>query len=176
MEFTLSAFAKQAESDRYNGIPYSELDCQAFVEKVLEDLGCRNSAGKVYNWKGTNDIWRNALDEKYTYDACIEKYGTIPPGFLLFTMKHDGGEKARGYTDGYNVCHTGIALDARRARHSTTGGVQYCTHPATRWTHAGKLSCLSMLDNTDNKSNNNEVIRDTIATLTDLIKKLEAAT
>ena len=31
-------FAEQARSGKYNGIPYSKLDCQAFVEEVAKDV------------------------------------------------------------------------------------------------------------------------------------------
>mgnify|MGYP003291983947 CR=1 FL=1 len=36
---TGSAVAEQAKTGGYIGIPYSKLDCQAFVEQVLRDTG-----------------------------------------------------------------------------------------------------------------------------------------
>ena len=59
-------FAKQAQSSKYDGIKYSQADCQAFVELVLRDCGVRTSSGAVYNWKGSNDMWRHALKWKGT--------------------------------------------------------------------------------------------------------------
>ena len=42
---TGQAYATQAMSDQYTGIPYNRLDCQAFVEQVLKDCGVRNTDG-----------------------------------------------------------------------------------------------------------------------------------
>ena len=47
---TGAAVAEQAQTGNYIGIPYSQLDCQGFVEKVLKDLGVRKNDGSVYNW------------------------------------------------------------------------------------------------------------------------------
>ena len=38
-------FAEQARSSQYNGIPYKDLDCQAFVERVAKDAGIRKKDG-----------------------------------------------------------------------------------------------------------------------------------
>ena len=50
------AFAEQARSGSYNGIPYKQLDCQGFVERVLKDSGVRKPDGSVYNWRGSNHM------------------------------------------------------------------------------------------------------------------------
>ena len=116
-------FAEIAYSYRNSKIPYSKLDCQAFVEQVLADaLGVR------HDWKGSNDMWRNALSWKGTPDECIKKFGCIPSGAWLFTLKQDGGEIKRGYKDGLgNAAHVGIYTGmGRGAMHSSTGGVAQC--------------------------------------------------
>lgn len=125
------AAAAQAYAGRH--IPYSELDCQAFVEKVLSNCGV------THDWKGSNDMWRNALKWKGTVAECEERYGVVPPGALLFTIKYDGGEIPRGYTDGVNAAHVGIYTGyGDGAMHSTTGGVQTAKFPdGKRWTHVG---------------------------------------
>ena len=42
-------FAGQACSDQYTGITYDDLDCQAFVERVLRDCGVRKPDGSRGN-------------------------------------------------------------------------------------------------------------------------------
>lgn len=102
-------FADQAQSERYTGVPYSKLDCQAFVERVLEDCGVRKNDGSVYNWKGSNSMWRTALSWKGTVAECLRRYGHIPKGAWVFIIANDGGEKEKGYNDGEgNAKHVGI--------------------------------------------------------------------
>lgn len=113
-------FTQQAISPQYNGITYSQCDCQAFVEKVLADCGVRKPDGGKYNWKGSNDMWRHALAWKGSLDDCISVYGKIPEGAWVFIVKYDGGEKDRGYNDGEgNACHVGIYVGGDSVRDST---------------------------------------------------------
>ena len=86
---TGNEFATQACSQKYDNIPYSKMDCQAFVEEVLADCGVRNSNGKRYNWKGSNDMWRNALKWRGTIKDALDKFGHIPDGAWLFIIKND---------------------------------------------------------------------------------------
>lgn len=121
-------FVEQAFNGNYIGIPYSQLDCQAFVERVLSDCG------EKHDWRGSNHMWREALSVK----AKITNEMAIPAGALLFTVKHDGGEKERGYNDNEgNAKHVGIYLGLSRVIHSTTGGVQWDDISRSRWTHFG---------------------------------------
>ena len=104
-----SKFAEQANSDRYTGVPYSKLDCQAFVEQVLKDCGVRKPDGSPYNWRGSNAMWRQALSWKGTLEECRQTFGEIPLGAWVFIVKHDGGEVERGYHDNEgNATHVGI--------------------------------------------------------------------
>ena len=104
-----TAYAIQAMSEKYTGVPYSKLDCQAFVEEVLKDCGVRKPDGTAYNWKGSNSMWRNALSWKGTIEECRTRYGEIPIGAWVFIVKNDGGEKDRGYHDNEgNASHVGI--------------------------------------------------------------------
>lgn len=97
-------YAEQALSSKYDKLKYFQYDCQAFVEKVLNDC-----TGKNYNWKGSNDMWRNALSWKGTIGECIQIYGEIPVGAWVFMHSYDGGEVARGYHDSEgNASHVGI--------------------------------------------------------------------
>ena len=102
-------FAEQARSSKYNGIPYSKLDCQAFVEEVAKDAGIRKPDGSIYNWKGSNSMWRNISGWKGTIQDCKDQFGCIPLGAWVFIRKTDGGEKDRGYNDNLgNFTHVGI--------------------------------------------------------------------
>lgn len=131
--------AAQAVSGGYMGIPYEELDCQGFVERVLADCGVLNpETGKPYNWTGSNKMWRVALKWKGTYAEAVAKFGSVPDGAWLFTVKRDGGEKERGYNDNEgNASHVGLKIPGE-SMHSSTGGVQIGKCPdKNRWTHVG---------------------------------------
>lgn len=137
------AFAAQAYSYRNSGIPYKQLDCQAFVERVLSDCGIK------HDWRGSNHMWRDALDWKGTIAECKQKYGEVPVGAWVFTVKHDGGEKQRGYNDNEgNAAHVGIFCGIDRGvMHSTTGGVQLGAWPdSKRWTHVGLCKYIQYFD------------------------------
>ena len=108
-EVNSNDFVKQANSPKYDGIPYDKLDCQGFVEQVLKDCGVRKSDGTPYNWRGSNSMWRNALLWKGTVEECKAVYGEIPLGAWMFIVKNDGGEIDRGYNDNEgNASHVGI--------------------------------------------------------------------
>ncbi len=88
---------------KYLGRPYSEMDCQGFVERMLEDVGI------FRNWRGSNHMWRDALIWKGTPEECIRTFGKIPVGAWLFVLKDDGDEVAGGYKDGLgNASHVGV--------------------------------------------------------------------
>lgn len=113
------------------GIPYSTLDCQAFVEFCLKKY-----AGISKNWRGSNDMWRNAVHDK------SDNFDNIDVGEWVFTIKHDGNEPKR-YTDGVNASHVGIYIGNGEVIHSTTGGVQMDKiNNSKRWTHHAKANCL----------------------------------
>lgn len=128
-------FVQQAQNGSYIGIPYSRLDCQAFVEQVLKDAG-----EKGHNWRGSNHMWRDALSERHA-DVDFSIYDNIPAGAWLFTLRHDGGERARGYHDNMgNAKHVGLYLGNGDVMHSTSGGaggVQMDRITSGRWTAWG---------------------------------------
>lgn len=113
------------------GIPYTSLDCQAFIEFCLKKY-----AGISKNWRGSNDMWRSAVHDK------SDNFDNIDVGEWVFTIKHDGKEPKR-YTDGVNAAHVGIYIGNGEVIHSTTGGVQMdkITN-RRRWTHHAKADCL----------------------------------
>lgn len=128
--FTGIQYGKKAEDPSYNSLKYSQVDCQAFCEKVLKDLGVRKSNGAVYDWRGSNDMWRNAVSWKGTIAEARQKFGQIPVGSWAFMVSHDGGEIPRGYHDDQgNAAHIAIVVNQNQVRDSTKGtgrdGVAY---------------------------------------------------
>ena len=88
--------------DKYIGRSYEEMDCQAFVEKCLEEVGIRKDL------KGSNAWWR-VMTWTGTPEECVRIFGSVPKGAFLFILKDDGGEVSRGYHDGKgNASHIGI--------------------------------------------------------------------
>lgn len=113
-------FADIADDPKYNKYKYEDLDCQAFVEKVLYDSGVRKPDGSAYNWKGSNSMWRSALSWRGTIAEAVDKFGQVPDGSWVFMLKYDGGEKDRGYNDGEgNASHVGIYVGGGLVRDST---------------------------------------------------------
>lgn len=141
---TGSDMAEQAITGGYVGIPYSKLDCQGFVEQVLKDLGVRKPDGTPYNWRGSNSMWRNYINWRGTIEECKRKFGDIPLGAFMFLVKHDGGEKEKGYNDDLgNASHVGLyvgtsslpCIDSQGNR-----GVDYCK--LNVFTHVGLMSMI----------------------------------
>lgn len=156
-------FASTAYGYKDSHIPYSKLDCQAFVERVLRDCGI------TQDWRGSNHMWRSALDWKGTVAECVAQYGAVPPGAWLFTVKHDGGEKQRGYNDSEgNAVHVGIFCgEDLGCMHSSAGGVQCTPWPdAKRWTHVGL--CKYIVYPTREKSETEKLIDQCIEILQQL--------
>lgn len=181
---TGEAYATQALSDKYTGIPYSELDCQAFVEKVLRDCGVRKPDGSIYNWKGSNSMWRNALSWKGTIKEARTMFGDIPIGSWVFIVKNDGGEKEKGYNDNEgNASHVGIYcrhnLEQVRdsTRSSSRNGVGY--RDLKSFTHVGlpKMIDYSNIPDTDEEAMKAiSVIRSDRSTDADILNALKTLT
>jgi hypothetical protein len=162
-------FTEQAKSSQYDKLTYSDCDCQAFVEKVLYDSGVRKPNGGAYNWKGSNDMWRNALDWRGSVEDCISIYGKVPDGAWVFILKYDGGEKDRGYNDGEgNAKHVGIYVGNDQVRDSTRStkpkrdGVGY--RPLSDFNMVGICKYL------DYESNNKDNTHDKIISLINSIR------
>ena len=136
--------AEQAVTGNYEGTPYSKLDCQAFVEQVLKDLGVRKEDGTPYNWRGSNSMWRTHIKWKGSIDECVSKFGEIPLGAFLFKIKWDGKEEERGYHDGLgNASHVGLYVGTSPLPvmdSQPTGGVQY--RKLSTFTHVGLMDMI----------------------------------
>ena len=162
-------FTEQAKSTKYDKLTYSDCDCQAFVEKVLYDTGVRKPNGGAYNWKGSNDMWRNALDWRGSVEDCISIYGKVPDGAWVFIVKYDGGEKERGYNDGEgNAKHVGIYVGNDQVRDSTRS-----TKPKRDGVGYRSLSDFNMVGickYLDYESNNKDNTHDKIISLINSIR------
>ena len=93
------------QGDRYLGTPYEDIDCQKLVERMMEWVGIKRDL------KGSNAWYREFLKNGWvgTPEECKAVFGMIPDGAVLFIWANDGGERARGYTDGLgNASHIGV--------------------------------------------------------------------
>ena len=86
------------------GTPYSEMDCQAFVERVMRDCGLKMDLG------GSNSWYREVMKHGWvgTPEECKKIFGVIPKGALLFIHAFDGKEPEKYRKDGKgNAKHIG---------------------------------------------------------------------
>ena len=136
---TFSDLAKAYDPDITGvDIPYSQLDCYGFVQKVWRDITAVSSSATLVNPNsghvGTNTLWRmnvspydnwtfNTTDPnnntptdvlwyKATISDCISEFGGLPAGCLLF---HQIGENDNPQIPSYyrgdgigNYAHVGI--------------------------------------------------------------------
>ena len=112
-------FADNALLSKWDRYTYDQLDCQAFVEAVLKDIGVRKSDGSVYNWSGSNSMYRNYYTGHGTIEDCIKAYGCLPVGAFVYVWKPDG-EPEQYKKDGLgNFSHVGIYCGNDIVRDST---------------------------------------------------------
>lgn len=170
--------AECALSGGYIGTPYSQLDCQGFVEQVLKDSGVRKPNGACYNWKGSNSMWRNYIGWRGTISECLATYGKIPLGAFVFRVKHDGGEKDRGYNDNLgNASHVGLYVKENASLpcmdSQPTGGVQF--RKLDVFTHVGLMTMIDY-GQTDDVLMAVHTIRDDTSTDREYLTALEVLT
>lgn len=125
--------------DEYIGRPYSEMDCQQFVENCMKKVGIKTDLA------GSN-AWYRKMTWVGTPEDCKAKFGSIPKGALLFILLFDGGEEKRGYHDGLgNASHIGIKTGrGKGALHSSSSRGMVCesefkdkTIPNGGWNRVG---------------------------------------
>lgn len=171
---TAAHFAKVAEDAKYNKYKYEDLDCQAFVEKVLYDSGCRKPDGSRYNWAGSNSMWRSALSWRGTIAEAIDQFGSIPDGSWTFILKNDGGETDRGYLDGEgNASHVGIYIGGGLVRDSTRSTKTKRDGVGTR--SINDFNCIGLckyLDYNTGIVNNDSQIRSILDQIDNLLRNL----
>ena len=87
---------------RFLGVPYSTMDCQAFVEAALKEIGISE------NLPGSN-AWYRHMTWVGTPEECKASFGRIPKGAFLFILSHNGKEPEKYKSDGIgNASHIGI--------------------------------------------------------------------
>lgn len=102
---TYSAEDFSRAGDKYLGRSYSEMDCQAFVERCMRDVGLKMDLPGSNAW--IREVMRNGWVG--TPEECVRKFGSVPNGALLFILKQDGKEPAKYRGDGIgNASHIGI--------------------------------------------------------------------
>ena len=95
---------------KYLGVPYSQMDCQAFVERCLRDCGINKDLA------GSNAWFREVMNHGWvgTPEECVKMLGKVPDGAFLFILEHDGKEPAKYKPDGLgNASHIGIVTMPR---------------------------------------------------------------
>lgn len=103
MKYNAEEFSRAG--DKYLGRKYSEMDCQAFVERCMADVGYDR------NLAGSNAWYRETMRNGWvgSPEQCLKEFGEIPKGALLFILKQDGKEPAKYRGDGIgNSSHIGI--------------------------------------------------------------------
>ena len=122
----LAECALLPEWEKYS---YDELDCQAFVEAVLARIGVRKKDGSLYNWRGSNSMYRNYYSWRGTVQECIERFGEIPLGAFVYIWKPTGEDEV-GYSDKLGncshvgiYCGNGIVRDSTRSTKTKRNGV-----------------------------------------------------
>ena len=103
---------------KWDKFTYSQMDCQAFVEAVIKDIGIRKPDGSVYDWKGSNSMYRNFYTWHGTIEDCIKEYGHLPLGAFVYIWKETGEPET--YKDKLgNFSHVGIYCGNDIVRDST---------------------------------------------------------
>ena len=100
LKYNAEEFSKVG--DKYLGRPYSEMDCQKFVETCMADVGLR------MDLPGSN-AWYRKMSWVGSPEECVRRFGSVPKGALLFILEKDGKEPAKYRGDGIgNASHIGI--------------------------------------------------------------------
>lgn len=110
---------------QYLGVPYSQMDCQAFVEQCLRDCGLDMNLAGSNAW--FREVYKNG--QVMTPEDCVKRYGKVPKGAFLFILKNDGGEPAKYKPDGLgNASHIGLVTMPRGegAIHSSSSRGMVC--------------------------------------------------
>ena len=137
---------------QYLGVPYSKMDCQAFVEKCLADCGLD------MNLAGSNAWYREVNRNGWTGtpEECTALYGGVPNGAFLFILKHDNGEPQKYKADGLgNASHIGICTgkQGEGAIHSSSSRGCVCeskfkgkTIPNGGWNRVGLWDMVDYIE------------------------------
>ena len=102
----ISAIGFSLAGDRYLGRKYEEMDCQAFVEKCMADVGLKMDLG------GSNSWYREVMKHGWAGppEECARRFGSVPKGALLFILEPVSADTpAKFRSDGVgDAAHMGI--------------------------------------------------------------------
>ena len=166
-------FAQCALLPKWDKYTYDKMDCQGFVEAVLKDIGVRKSNGSVYDWRGSNSMYRNYYSWRGTVEECIKQFGSVPVGAFVY-MWESTGEQEKGYKDGLGnfthvaiYCGNDVVRDSTRSTKTGRNGVG--TRTMKGFSH---VSLFSGLDYSVTNSYNSTV-EGLIASIAGIRKELE---
>ena len=146
----ISAIDFSLAGDKYLGRSYQEMDCQAFVEKCMADVGYRKDLG------GSNSWYRECMKHGWagSPEECAKEFGSVPKGALLFILEDVGPKTpAKFRNDGIgDVTHMGIVTgrnDGAIHSSSSRGCVAASkfkgkTIPNGGWNRVGLLSVFRL--------------------------------
>ena len=91
----ISAIDFSLAGDKYLGRSYQEMDCQAFVEKCMADVGYRRDLG------GSNSWYRECRSHGWvgSPEECVKEFGSVPKGALLFILEPVGPKTPAKFRD-----------------------------------------------------------------------------
>ena len=145
----ISALEFSMAGDKYLGRSYEEMDCQAFVEKCMADVGYRRDLG------GSNSWYRECMKNGWvgSPEECVKAFGSVPKGALLFILEPVGPKTpAKFRDDGVgDATHMGIVTGrGDGAIHSSssrgcvaTSKFKGKTIPNGGWNRIGMLDVFS---------------------------------
>jgi len=144
----ISAMDFSLAGDKYLGRSYEEMDCQAFVEKCMADVGYLRDLG------GSNSWYRECLKNGWTGtpEECTKEFGSVPKGALLFILEPvSASTPAKFRNDGIgDATHMGIVTGRNEgAIHSSssrgcvaTSKFKGKTIPNGGWNRVGLLNAF----------------------------------
>lgn len=144
-------FSEVAYGYRNSGLTYQDYDCIGFVNLIRSDCGVFQFA------RGTNTAWRsNDFYWQGTIQDCINQYGDIPQGALIWKCHPEGTPgydtiPSQYYGDGIgNFTHIGIRTYLGDGVMQSGGyggtGVHDSTYDSSYWTHVS-LAYETLYDN-----------------------------
>ena len=145
----ISALEFSMAGDKYLGRSYEEMDCQAFVERCMADVGYKRDLG------GSNSWYRECRSHGWvgSPEDCVKVFGSVPKGALLFILEAVGPKTpAKFRDDGVgDATHMGIVTGrGDGAIHSSssrgcvaTSKFKGKTIPNGGWNRVGMLDVFS---------------------------------
>ena len=145
LRMKISGIEFSKAGDKYLGRKYEEMDCQAFVEKCMADVGYPRDLG------GSNSWYRECMKNGWvgSPEDCAKEFGSVPKGALLFILEAvSASTPAKFRNDGVgDATHMGIvtgrgdgAIHSSKSRDGVvTSKFKGKTIPNGGWNRVGLL-------------------------------------